>query len=195
MSETDTTDTETTAEPGDAAEPTAEAWQALGAGTAAAEFTDSFRPPTPDGTDEQQPTDTGADEADNDGDGGDDSEGNPTDREAAKWRKKLRAAEAEKAEIATRLEAMQRSTVDAHVTALGMKPAALWAAGTELGDLLGDDGVPDPEKVDTAAAAAKETLGVQTYKPRPLRGYQSGAMATQPKRNSWTQAFAPKDSD
>ena len=49
-------------------------------------------------------------------------------REAAKWRGRLREVEAERDSLAGKVEALQRAQVDAHITALGTKPAAVWAS-------------------------------------------------------------------
>ncbi|BBY37509.1 hypothetical protein MMAN_16430 [Mycobacterium mantenii] len=168
--------------------------------TAGAEFTDSFRPPTPGAAvaDEQpvEPSDT---EEPSEVDTlkwllaeRDYRLDNPDENtEAARHRHARREAEAQTQAVTARLEAMQRAAIDAQVTAMGLKPAVLWAAGANLADLLGEDGTPDTAKVEAAAEAAKETLGVVAYKPVPAR-LQSGAMATPPKRDAWVDAFAPK---
>ena len=57
---------------------------------------------------------------------------------------------------------MRRAEVERLVDAqrvYTMKPAALWAAGTDLAGLLTDEGTVDAEKVTAAIAAAAETLG------------------------------------
>lgn len=166
--------------------------QTLVDATAAAEFTDSFRPPTRPAADEQ-PAETDADtEAGDEGEDQDDDEGNPKPGREAKLRHRAQTAEAERDALATRLEAMQRSVIDSQVAALGIKPAAVWASGAELADLLDDDGVPDAAKVQAAAAAAREQLGIPEP-ARPPRGLRSGATATQPlKRDPFVAAFAPK---
>ncbi|MCV7380261.1 hypothetical protein H7K38_16580 [Mycobacterium alsense] len=116
--------------------------------------------------------------------------------EAAKWRTKLRESESQNTAIATRLENMQRAAIDTHVTALGMKPAALWASGAKLEDLLDDTGVPDAAKVAQAAQAAKETLGIVAVKPsKPVGSLRSGASAPTPKGNKWVEAFGPHGSE
>ena len=81
-------------------------------------------------------------------------------REAAKWRGRLRQAEAERDSLAGKVEALQRTQIDAHVTAPALKPAAVWASGAQLADLVGDDGTPDQEKIAAAVAAAREQLGI-----------------------------------
>lgn len=163
------------------AEISAEALDTLATATANAEYTDALRPPEPAEADTEAANEDGDGEDDGQGEG----EGDPNNHEAARWRTKLRETE-------TRLEAMQRAAVDSQVAALGVKPAAFWAAGTQLGDLLGEDGTPDAAKVEQATTAAKDTLGITVFKPIPAR-LQSGAMTHQPKRDSWTAAFAPQE--
>ena len=84
--------------------------------------------------------------------------------EAARYRVKLREAETERDELATRLANMQRSQVDSHITAMGIKPAAVWASGVELADLLDENGVPDEKAIADAITVARNTLGIETAK-------------------------------
>lgn len=83
-------------------------------------------------------------------------------REAAKYRRALRAAEAERDALARRIEMMQRTEVErlAGSEHRLTEPSALWATGTALADLLGEDGQVDPAKVKTAAESAATTLGL-----------------------------------
>lgn len=90
--------------------------------------------------------------------------GSPEAREAAKYRKRLREVEAENTALKEQLTALRRAEVE-RLTGLP-KPAALWAAGTELEDLLDDAGVVDPAKVAAAVEVARETLGM-TLPPAP----------------------------
>ncbi|GAB4944522.1 hypothetical protein MAHJHV49_22970 [Mycobacterium avium subsp. hominissuis] len=120
-------------------------------------------------------------------------DGNPN-HEAAKWRTKFRESETQNTALATRLQNMQRAAIDTQVTALGMKPAALWASGAKLEDLVDDAGVPDAAKVQQAAQAAKDTLGIIAVKPaKPVGSLRSGATAYTPPRNKWVGAFSPRD--
>lgn len=89
-------------------------------------------------------------------DQGDDGPG----REAKKYRLRLREAEGRVAELESRVEAMQRAEVDRIATTQGIKPAALWAAGTNLPDLLTETGTVDTDAVDAAIKAASESLGL-----------------------------------
>lgn len=113
--------------------------------------------------------------------------------EAARHRVARREAESKAAAVTTRLEAMQRAAIDRQVAAMGMRPAALWASGAKLDELLDDEGVPDVKKVEAAAAAAKDQLGI-TGPQRPSRGLSSGASAPERRRpDPWVAAFAPQD--
>jgi predicted acylesterase/phospholipase RssA len=93
-------------------------------------------------------------------------DGGRQNREAAKYRRRLRAAEAERDQLAQKLEAMQRNEIDRQAEAAQLKPAALWASAA-LPDLLADDGAVDGDKVDAAITAARQALGV----PQPKKHY------------------------
>ncbi|OBC12614.1 hypothetical protein A5784_32825 [Mycobacterium sp. 852013-50091_SCH5140682] len=92
---------------------------------------------------------------DQDDDAGDGKGG----REAAKYRRRLREAEAERDQLAERVTALQRAEVERLATADGLKPAALWSS-TELAGLLDDEGVVDAAKVAAAISGARDTLGI-----------------------------------
>lgn len=97
------------------------------------------------------PGDVGRDSAD----GGDDRGGN---REAAKYRTKLREAEAQRDTLSGRLEALQRREAERLAAAHLADGADLWRGdGVELAALLDDDGNLDPAKVAENAAATLES--------------------------------------
>jgi hypothetical protein len=111
--------------------------------------------------------------------------------EAAKYRRRLRDAEAERDTLAARLANMQRAQIDSHITALGLKPAAVWASGTELADLVDDDGVPDEQAVAAAVENARDHLGLRISKGNVIPGI--GNQPTQPpKTDAWQEAFGPR---
>jgi hypothetical protein len=89
-----------------------------------------------------------------------DADGDGPGREAAKYRRRLREAEAERDQLAERVEAMQRAEVERLVTADSLRPAALWASGVELADLVADDGIVDAAKVAAAIGVARAQLGI-----------------------------------
>lgn len=81
-------------------------------------------------------------------------------REAAKYRRQLRDAEAERDSLRGTVETLQRRMIEKHAGQTIAKPEALWAAGIDLGDLLDGDGMPDDEKVRAACVKASESLGL-----------------------------------
>lgn len=96
-------------------------------------------------------------------------------QEAAKWRRQLREAEAERDGLRTRVEAMQRSEVERLAAGRLSKPESLWKAeGVTLADLLGEDGNVDPEKVEEAVTLAVDSLGL-TQLPAHLQPAVRGA--------------------
>lgn len=115
-------------------------------------------------------------------------------REAAKWRTKFRDAETTIAGQRETIAQLREMHVNAAITAAGVKPAAVYAV-TPAGELLDDNGLPDPVKISTAIAKARDELGIT--KPNPLRehrvnGLQSGAGLSPPARDGWAAAFGPK---
>lgn len=86
-------------------------------------------------------------------------------REAAKYRTRLREAEAERDALAERLAVLQRAEVERVAGTKLENPAGLWAAGVELEQVLDEDGNVDPDKVTEATVAAAETLGLARKRP------------------------------
>jgi hypothetical protein len=87
-------------------------------------------------------------------------------REAAKYRRRLRAAETERDRLSEQVVSLQRAEVERLATADDLRPAALWASGVELADLLTDDGTVDAAKVSAAIGVAREQLGIPGPPPR-----------------------------
>lgn len=115
-----------------------------------------------------------------------------SNREAAKYRRRLRDTEADRDRLATQVEALQRAEIDRLATAEGIKPEALWASGANLAEMLTTDGTVDPDRVTIAANAAEQTLGLN----RRRRGNHVPAEGRQvahalPKR-SFADAFKPR---
>lgn len=96
----------------------------------------------------------------------DDDAGGKGNREAAKYRRRLRDVEAERDRLKATVAALQRAEVDRLATDAGLRPAALWANGAEVGELLGDDGTVDAARVSAAVAVAREQLGIPNPPPR-----------------------------
>ena len=95
-------------------------------------------------------------------------------QEAAKWRRQLREAEAERDTLRGRVEAMQRSEIERLASGRLAKPESLWAAGAQLADLLDEQGSVDPEKVEEAVTSAVDSLGLEQV-PSHLRPESRGA--------------------
>lgn len=91
-------------------------------------------------------------------------------REAAKWRRQLRVAEAERDELADKVAALQRQAIDQRAELAGIKPALLWAAGTELSDLTDDDGAVDVDRVAQAITAVQKEFGLEPTLYVPSEG-------------------------
>lgn len=120
------------------------------------------------------------------------TEAKPSNREA-KYRKQLREAEAERDALRERVTTLQRGEAERVAGGHLTRPAALWAAGTSLDDLLTPEGDLDPEKVNAAAEAAAEALGAaaptRAPRPDPSQG-GNGTPVTQ--RDPFTEAFTPR---
>ena len=111
--------------------------------------------------------------------------------EAARWRVKLRETETERDGLAAQLEAVRTDQVNAHATAAGITPKALWASGAQLPELLDDNGVVDPDKVAEAVAKARTELGIPTK--QPARMGRSGLGPPRAPRDTWRDAFSPRE--
>jgi len=97
--------------------------------------------------------------------GGNEQDDSGPGREAAKYRRKLREAEAERDALREAVASIRRAEVERIAGATVQNPAGLWAAGVDVGDLLDDAGQVDPAKVQAATLQAAETLGLA--RPRP----------------------------
>ncbi len=90
--------------------------------------------------------------------------------EAAKYRTRLRAVEAERDGLAQRLTRMQQAEVDRLVASRMADPEDLRVLGkVELADLLDDEGEVDSEKVEQAVTDILER------KPRLAKDYEPNA--------------------
>ena len=125
-----------------------------------------------------------------------DTEGTPTDpkaaKEAARYRRQLRAAESERDALAEQVTALRRAAVEDRLKAQHVPPAGFWASGVQLEALLDADGQLDDEKIKTAADHAVETLGLERVgvhmQPVPSEGRTTNPSGSQ----GWKAAFAPK---
>ncbi len=108
-------------------------------------------------------------------------------REAAKWRRRLRDTESERDKLAETVTTLQRQQVESMLGGR-VRPAALWAV-SELSEMLNESGSPTPELVEAAIEKAKLTLGIRPAMVHPA-SLRSGAANTPPRQDPWEKAFA-----
>lgn len=127
---------------------------------------------------------------------GSDSESDPDDvglsRRDIKYRERLRETETERDQLRATVETMQRREVERIAAEHLVKPGSLWTVGVELGDMLDDDGVVDPEKVRTAAVGARQNHGLedpQAARKRQPVVQREGTGNTSSRSNTWADAF------
>ncbi len=83
----------------------------------------------------------------------DSDDGGKLRREAARYRRSLRDAEAERDSLRGRLDVLQRAAVERVATADGLAvPGDLWLAGVDLAELLDDGGNVDHGRVRESVA-------------------------------------------
>ncbi|OHT93182.1 hypothetical protein [Mycobacterium syngnathidarum] len=87
----------------------------------------------------------------------DEPQGDNPNREAAKWRNKFRDAETELTTMQQRLETLQRSEAERIAATALHDPTDMWRDGTQLTDLLDDNGNIDPNKVTDTATKIADT--------------------------------------
>jgi hypothetical protein len=81
-------------------------------------------------------------------------------REAARYRRQLREVEADRDQLRTVVSSLQKAEAERLAGAAKLKPAALWASGVQLADLLTENGTVDAALVAAAIATAKDVLGI-----------------------------------
>lgn len=111
-------------------------------------------------------------------------------REAAKWRTRLREVEAERDSLRDRVTAMQRAEAERIAGRHISTASAIWAAGVDLETLLDDEGRPDEAKVKAATAQAKEFLGLATPLPSNYVPSEGGGSYPRFDGNDWQSAFS-----
>ena len=130
----------------------------------------------PPGDDIEDGTDTAPSGAvDGDPNGSADTESNDSvhdgklANEAAKWRREYRSAETRLTVASARIEEMQKAEINRLAATKLADPTDLWLApGVDLGGLLGDDGLVDPERVEEATEAILEAKPHWRSRPRPV---------------------------
>lgn len=88
-------------------------------------------------------------------------------REAAKYRRRLRDAEAERDDMAAQLDAARRSIAEGVAARHLAKPASLWLSGATPADVLDDNGGVDAEKVVALAQSVSADYGLSRPHVRP----------------------------
>lgn len=112
------------------------------------------------------------------------------EREAARYRRQLRETQAERDTLQSRLETLQRAEAERIAKNTISNGSGLWAAGTQVADLLDDDGNVDQAKVSAAAAAARDSLGLASTRALyvPREGTTSPNIGG---ASSWAEALRP----
>ena len=124
-------------------------------------------------TADEQP-DNADDQADDQADGQADDRVKAARSDAAKYRTRLREAEAARDEITAKYTSLLRGTIEAEARLKHHTPgAALWDAGTDPAELLADDGSLDPTKLRDACDAARTRYGIGRPPESPGQGMSS----------------------
>lgn len=119
---------------------------------------------------------------------------NPS-REAARWRTKFRDAETQLDALRTRVETMQRAEAERLAEKVLADPADMWRNGTQLADLLGEDGNLDAGKLTAAAealAATRPHYRRTSPAAAPIAGVGAGKIPTGDDKPTFADAFKPK---
>jgi len=131
--------------------------------------------------------------ADTGADTGDTGQAETPSRREARYRRRLRDVEAERDRLAAQVEALQRAEVERLAADMLDQPPAVWRLGLSLGDVVGEDGRVDPDRVTTAVANLKQALGVVGPDDRRRRGPYVPDAGTSvghgAHRNAWSEAF------
>lgn len=116
----------------------------------------------------------------------------PTGGREARYRIRAKEAEAERDALRQRLDGMLTAEAERIGGTTLSRPAALWASGTTLADVLADDGTVDPAKVTDAATRTADALGVAPPTRTPMPDPSQGATGSVGKAvDQWADAFAP----
>ena len=112
--------------------------------------------PQQDPADDQATGPNGAvepDDAEESPEGPGDSDDGKQDREAARYRRQLRAAEAERDALRSQVEGYHRAEVERLAGARGLiDPLDVWASGVSLDQMLTDAGAVDTARVEKVVA-------------------------------------------
>lgn len=119
-----------------------------------------------------------------------DGDAEPRSAEARRYRLRLRDTETALTETKTQLDGIQRQVIAGMVEAeCQVSPEVLWAAGTNIADLVEADGSVNRDAVRLAGDAAAKALNVskapRAPKPDPRQGDPGGVA----RPNTWEAAF------
>lgn len=104
-------------------------------------------------------------------------------REAARYRRRLRATEAERDQLSERVKVLQRAEVERRAAGRLATPGDLWLTDAELADMLDDDGVVDGEKVN--ATVDRILADRPNWQRTTAPAYDGGARTTAPPVATW----------
>lgn len=155
--------------------------------TAPNDTTDPGSAHPPADTPDDEPT-TAPDDAEQKPDNADDADDKSGNAEAAKYRRRLRDTEAERDTLRSQVETLQRSIAEDIANRAGINGKALWANGTALADLIGEDGTVMSERVGAAVETAITDLGLAPRR-RPAPNRQQGTPAGVPPATTWNDAI------
>lgn len=154
-------------------------------------------------TDTETPVDNTVDESDESPEGvsmnsdtPDDQSEERSNKEAAKYRRRAKAAEAERDRLAERVTVLQRAEVERLAAAKLADGQDVWRDGAELAGLLDDNGDVDTSKVDRLIASLVDAhrhwrkLGPAAP---PASTVTSDGKITGDTRPSFADAFRPRN--
>lgn len=111
------------------------------------------------------------------------------DREAAKYRRRLRETEAERDTLTASVDSLRRQLVDNLAAPALVDPGDLWRLGVDLADLLADDGAVDVDKVNGAIEAVLAERPHLAAPRAPRADLGQGARGKPIGADPWTSAF------
>ena len=147
--------------------------------------------PTPGETDSDQTPIEPTPPADTETDTEQHPERDKAGKEAAKYRRQVREVEAQRDELREQVTTLQRAAAEDAATRAGLKPAALWASGTTIEQLIGDDGTISPDAINEAITAARAALGIPDR--RNVAPREGNSAPPSRSRSAWTSAFVPSE--
>ncbi|PPJ18432.1 hypothetical protein C5E44_10225 [Nocardia nova] len=125
-----------------------------------------------------------------------DNDDNPNRREA-RYRTERNEARAERDALSEQVTGLQRHIIAGIASEEGMKAAALFASGVDISQLLGDDGMPDADKVKAAVTRVREAFGIPRMQPTRGMGRtdDDGDWGRTSGRDAWIEAVSPRGGD